>query len=276
MVEVPTDELFGGEEKKKSLEFKFIQWELKDGQARLTLNRPPHNVLSAEMLAEIAIAFESLHDHPEIKVVVALAADDSKSFCGGVDLPEYTNQRVFQMLDAFRRVFTASVETGKPLIIGVDGAALGGGCELAVFGDIVIATPQAKFGQPEIKLLGMFPPFATSLFPQLIGPKRAMELILTGKMVTAQEALDLRLVSRIVPSDQLRPSIDELAAQIAQSSAAVLAITKRALYEGLGMSLLDSLSHAHNLFLNELYKLEDAQEGLRAVAEKRKPEWKNK
>lgn len=276
MVEVMTHEMYGGEEKKKALTFKFIKWEHKDGQARLTLNRPPHNVLNAEMLSEIAIAFESLGDHPEIKVVVMLASPESKSFCGGVDLPEYTQERVFQMLDAFRRVFVASVEIGKPLVIGVDGPALGGGCELAVFGDIVIATPNAKFGLPELKVLGMFPPFATSLFPQLIGPKRAMELILTGNIVTAEEAVQMRLVSRMVPQAQLAPTIDQLATQLAQSSAPVMAITKRALYEGLGMNMMDSLAHAHNLFLNELYKLDDAQEGLRALAEKRKPEWKNK
>ena len=276
MVEVMTNEMYGGEEKKKALTFKFITWEHKEGQARLTLNRPPHNVLNAEMLSEIAIAFESLGDHPEIKVVVMLASPESKSFCGGVDLPEYSQERVFQMLDAFRRVFVASVEIGKPLLIGVDGSALGGGCELAVFGDIVIATPNAKFGQPELKVLGMFPPFATSLFPQLIGPKRAMELILTGNVVTAEEAVRMGLVSRMVPPEQLAPTIDKLAAQLAQSSAPVMAITKRALYEGLGMNMMDSLAHAHNLFLNELYKLDDAQEGLRALAEKRKPEWKNK
>ncbi len=276
MVEVMTHEMYGGEEKKKALTFKFIKWKHQDGQARLTLNRPPHNVLNAEMLSEIAIAFESLSNHPEIKVVVMLASSESKSFCGGVDLPEYTQERVFQMLDAFRRVFVASVEIGKPLVIGVGGAALGGGCELAVFGDIVIATPNAKFGQPELKVLGMFPPFATSLFPQLIGPKRAMELILTGNVVTAEEAVKMGLVSRVVPPEQLAPAIDQLATQLAQSSAPVMAITKRPLYEGLGMNMMDSLAHAHNLFLNELYKLDDAQEGLRALAEKRKPEWKNK
>lgn len=276
MVEVLTDDLYGGEAKKKTLAFKFIQWEHQNGQARLTLNRPPHNVLNAEMLAEMAIALESLHNHPEIKVVLMKAAGASKSFCGGVEIPEYTNERVFQMLDAFARFFVASIELGKPLVIGVGGPALGGGCELAAFGDIVIATPKARFGQPEIKVLGTFPPFATSLFPYLIGPKRAMELILTGNVISAEEAVQLRLVSRVVPQNKLDATLDELGAQIAANSAPVLAITKRAIYEGMGMSLMNSLKHAQDLFLNELYKLEDSQEGIRALAEKRKPEWKNK
>lgn len=276
MVEVSTDEIYGGDEKRKTLAFKFIQFELKEGQARVTLNRPPHNVMNGEMLDELAIAFESLSNHPEIKLVVMKAAPGSKSFCGGIEIPEYTNERVFQMLDAFARFFIASIEVGKPIVIGVNGAALGGGCELVAIGDIVIASPEAKFGQPEIKILGTFPPFATSLFPHLIGPKRAMELILTGKVIGAEEALQLRLVSRVVPAEKLDAELDELAGEIASHSAPVLALTKRAIYEGMGMSLRESLKHVQDLFLNELYRLDDAQEGIRALAEKRKPEWKNK
>ncbi|MBI4465841.1 MAG: enoyl-CoA hydratase/isomerase family protein [Acidobacteria bacterium] len=274
MVEVLTDEMFGGE--RKPAGYKFIQWELRDGQARLTLNRPPHNVLNAEMLTEMAQAFESLHDRPDVKVVLLQAAKDSKSFCGGVDLPEYTTQRVFQMLDSFARLFRASLEVGKPIVVAVNGPALGGGCELAAFGDMVIATPKAKFSQPEIKLLGMFPPFATSIFPYIIGPKRAMEMLLTGEPLTAEEALSLRLVNRLVPEAELEKTLDSLLGYISQHSAPVLAMAKKAIYEGLGMSLTSSLKHSHNLFLNELYKLEDTQEGLRAIAEKRKPQWKNR
>ena len=276
MVEVQTDELFGSERKKKEEGYRFIHWELGEGQARLTLKRPPNNALNGEMLTEIAIAVETLHDHPEIKVILLAAAKGSKAFCGGVDLPEYTTERVFQMLDAFARVFNSLLEVGKPLVVGVNGAALGGGCELAAFGDMVIATPKAKFGLPEIKLLGTFPPFATSTFPHLVGPKRAMELLLTGDPITAEEALQLRLVNKVVPEADLNKTLDQLLAKIAQHSAPVLSMTKRALYEGLGMSLTDSMKHSRDLFLNELYKLEDSQEGLRAVIEKRKPQWKNR
>ena len=274
MVEVLTDEMYGGERNEST--FKFIQWEVREGQARLTLNRPPHNTLNAEMLTEMAMALESLHDHPEVKVVLLRASKDSKSFCGGVDLPEYTTQRVFQMLDSFGRVFRASLEVGKPLVVAVNGPALGGGCELAAFGDMVIATPKAKFSQPEIKLLGMFPPFATSIFPYIIGPKRAMEMLLTGEPLTAEEAVSLRLVNKLVPEAELDKTVDTLLGYISQYSAPVLAMAKKAIYEGMGMSLTESLKHSRDLFLNELYKLEDSQEGLRAIAEKRKPQWKNR
>src|SRR3989304_1424286 len=217
MVEVLTDEMFGGERKEGV--YKFIQWELGEGQARLTLNRPPHNILNAEMLTEVAMAFEGLHDHPETKVVLLQASKDSKSFCGGVDLPEYTTQRVFQMLDSFARLFKASLGVGKPIVVAVNGPALGGGCELAAFGDMVVATPKAKFSQPEIKVLGMFPPFATSIFPYIIGPKRAMEMLLTGEPITAEEALALGLVNKLVPEAELDKTIQALMASIAQHSA---------------------------------------------------------
>lgn len=272
MVETAT-EMFG---EKKETEFKFIHWERRDGQARLTLNRPPHNILNTDMLTEMALALESLHDAPEVKVVLLQASKESKSFCGGVDLPEYSSQRVFQMLDAFARVFKASIEVGKPLVVAVNGPALGGGCELAAFGDMVIATPKAQFRQPEIKVLGMFPPFAASIFPSIIGPKRAMEMVLTGEPLSAEEGVTLGLINKLVPEAELEKTVETLLARIAEHSAPVLAMAKRAIYEGMGMHLKESLRHSHNLFLNELYKLEDAQEGLRAIQEKRKPQWKNR
>ena len=274
MVEVVTDEWYGTE--RKTVSFKFILRELRDGQARLTLNRPPHNVLNTKMLTEIALAIEGLHEHPEVKVILFQAAKGSKSFCGGVDLPEYTTPRVFQMLEAFASIFTASLDVGKPLVVVVNGPALGGGCELAAFGDMVIATPKAKFSLPEIKVLGMFPPFATSIFPYTIGPKRAMEMLLTGEPLPAEEALELGLVNKLVPEAELEKTVEALLGYISQHSAPVLAMAKKAIYEGLGMSLTKSLKHSHNIFLNELYKLEDSQEGLRAILEKRKPQWKNR
>lgn len=274
MVEVLTDEMYGGERKEGA--YKFIRWELRDGVARLTLNRPPHNYLNAEMLNEIGQAIESLHERSEVKAILMQAAKPSKSFCGGVDLPEYTTPRVFQMLEAFARVYNSSLEVGRPMVVAVNGPALGGGCELAAFGDMVVATPKAEFRQPEIKILGMFPPFATSIFPHIIGPKRAMEMLLTGEPIKAEEAVTLGLVNKLVRESELEKTIEELAVNISQHSGPVLSMAKKAIYEGLGMSLTKSLKHSHNLFLNELYKLEDSQEGLRAILEKRKPKWKNR
>ncbi len=103
-----------------------------------------------------------------------------------------------------------------------------------------------------------------------------MEMLLTGEPIKAEEAVTLGLVNKLVPEAQLEKTIEALAGNISQHSAPVLAMAKKAIYEGLGMSLNHSLKHSHNLFLNELYKLEDSQEGLRAILEKRKPKWKNR
>jgi cyclohexa-1,5-dienecarbonyl-CoA hydratase len=130
------------------------------------------------MLKELAVGIESLSEKDDVKVVVLDSALDM--FCGGIEIREYTAERVFQVLDAFHRIFIAMLDTGKPVITVINGKAIGGGCELAAFGDLVIATPKAVFAQPEIKL-GVFPPLATTIFPFIVGPKLASNSFLRAK-----------------------------------------------------------------------------------------------
>jgi cyclohexa-1,5-dienecarbonyl-CoA hydratase len=157
----------------------------------------------------------------------------------------------------------------------VNGPAIGGGAELAAFGDLVIATPKARFAQPEITL-GVFPPLASTILPFLVGPKIALELVLLGEPVTAERALELGLINRLVPESQLEATVDEMIERITSHSAPVLTMAKRAILSGMGLSLRDGLKQSMDIFLNELYRLEDSQEGLRALVEKRKPNWKNR
>jgi len=157
----------------------------------------------------------------------------------------------------------------------VNGPAIGGGAELAAFGDLVIATPKARFAQPEITI-GVFPPLASTILPFLVGPKVALELVLTGEAVTAERALELGMVNRLVPEAQLEQTVNELVARISGHSGPVLTMAKKAILGGMGLSLREGLKHSMNIFLNELYRLEDSQEGLRALVEKRKPNWKNR
>jgi cyclohexa-1,5-dienecarbonyl-CoA hydratase len=241
--------------------------------AHMTLDRPEHNLLNEEMLREIADGLVFARDHAEVKLIVIDSA--CKVFSGGVDIGEYTSQRVFQMLDAFHATFTAMLESGKPVITVVNGPAIGGGAELAIFGDMVIATPKARFAQPEITI-GVFPPLASTILPFLVGPKMALELILTGAPITAERALELRLINRLVPEGKLQNTVDELANRIAAHSGPVLTMAKTAILGGMGMTLREGLKQSMNIFLNELYRLEDSQEGLRALVEKRKPAWKNR
>ncbi len=257
----------------KPEDFQFVKLVINAGVARMTLNRPDHNLLNEAMLREMADGITFVGACDDVKLVVLDSA--CKVFCGGIDVGEYTSQRVFQMIDAFHSVFSVILDTSKPVMCVVNGPAIGGGAELAAFGDLVIATPRARFAQPEITI-GVFPPLATTILPFLVGSKVALELVLLGEPVTAEKALELGMINRLVPEAQLESTVNDLIARITTHSAPVLTMAKRAIIGGMGLSLRDGLKNSMNIFLNELYRLEDSQEGVRALVEKRKPNWKNR
>src|SRR5579862_1267494 len=254
-------------------QFQFIKMRIEGSVARMTLNRPEHNLLNEAFLRELSDGITVAGQTPEVKLVVLDSA--CKVFCGGIDIGEYTSERVFQMLDAFHSVFLGMMETSKPVICIVNGPAIGGGAELAAFGDLVIATPKARFAQPEITI-GVFPPLASTILPFLVGPKVALELVLLGEPVTAERALELGIVNRLVPEAKLAATVNDLIARLSGHSGPVLTMAKKAILGGMGLSLRDGLKKSMDIFLNELYRLEDSQEGLRALVEKRKPNWKNR
>jgi cyclohexa-1,5-dienecarbonyl-CoA hydratase len=254
-------------------EFQFVKFR-KDGEvAYLTLDRPEHNLLNERMLAEIAAGISSLGERSEIKLIVLDSA--AKAFCGGIELGEYTQRRVFQLLDAFHSAFSAMLDTSKPVLVVVNGPAYGGGAELAALGDLVIATPKARFAQPEIKL-GVFPPLAAVILPYIVGPKLALELVLTGETLTAERARDLGLVNWVVSQDQLADKVNDVIAKVTAQSGPVLTMAKKAILGSLGLPLREGVRGSMKVFLNELADLEDSQEGLRALVEKRAPIWKNR
>jgi enoyl-CoA hydratase/carnithine racemase len=222
----------------------------------------------------MADAIESLNGRADIKCIV-LDSSSSKAFSAGISLEDSRQERVFQTLDAFNRVFEAISEISKPLIVVVNGPAIGAGSELVAFGDMVLATPNARFAQPEVKM-GVFPPFAAIMLPQLIGPKKTYELILTGQALSAEEAQALGFVNRVVPEAELANAVNEVLARIGEFSAPVLEMTKKVVSGSLGLPLREAMKKSQDIYLNQLMALEDVQEGLRAVLEKRKPVWKNK
>jgi cyclohexa-1,5-dienecarbonyl-CoA hydratase len=199
--------------------FKFIGCQVAGPVARLTLQRPEHNLLNEQMLREIADGIGMIAENAAVKLIVLDAA--GKVFCAGVDIGEYTGERAFSMLDAFHAACIAMVEAPQPVLVIVEGAAIGGGAELVAYGDLVIATPSARFALPEITI-GMFPPLASTMFPHIVGPKRALELILTGEAISAEKARDLGLVNRLVPEAKLQSAVNELIAKITAQSGAVL------------------------------------------------------
>jgi cyclohexa-1,5-dienecarbonyl-CoA hydratase len=257
----------------KPEEFEFVKFRVEGAVARVTLDRPEQNLLNERMLTEIAAGINSVGEQSAVKMIVLDSA--GKTFSGGIELGEYTARRVFQLLDAFHVAFAAMLDTAKPLLVVVNGPAFGGGAELAALGDLVIATPKAKFAQPEIKL-GVFPPLAAAILPYILGPKLASELVLTGETMTAERARELGLVNWLVPEKELEKKVEEVVARVTAQSGPVLTMAKKAILGAMGLPLREGVRNSMKVFLNELADLEDSQEGLRALVEKRAPQWKNR
>jgi cyclohexa-1,5-dienecarbonyl-CoA hydratase len=255
--------------------FQHITFEKQDGLARITLNKPPLNVLNIAMMREITAALEGLDEDPAVKVLVFDAAEGSKAFSAGVDVSEHTADMVEEMIEVFHRIFRLLDGLEVPTVAVVGGAALGGGCELALFCDMAIASEKASFGQPEIQV-GVLPPIAVVALPGIIGPKKAMEMVLTGDRIRADEAARLGLVNIVVPPEELRVKADELVGKLTKLSAAVLRLTKRSVRIGSAGSFADGLAAVEALYLGPLMATEDANEGLAAFMEKREPVWKDR
>ena len=270
----PSEEAEFDPQPEEELPFKYIQLEIRDNVAYLTLNRPPYNVLTIDAMEEIRRAIDKLHAQRSVRVILIQAARECKAFSAGVAVEDSRPERAFQMLEAFQSVFNSMLEISKPVVTVVNGPAIGGGCELAALGDIIIATPKARFAQPEVRI-GVFPPLAAIILPHVIGHKRALEMILTGDPLSAEEALRLGLVSRVVPEDHLEQEVKSILEKITSQSAPVLEMAKRVLYDTIGLPLSQGIRKSVDIYLNQLMDLDDAQEGLRAILEKRKPVWKN-
>jgi cyclohexa-1,5-dienecarbonyl-CoA hydratase len=265
------------------MKFQHIVFEKKDGAARLVLSKPPLNVLNIAMMREINAVLESLSKEPPaldeaegaVKVLVFEAAEGSKAFSAGVDVSEHTADMVEEMIEVFHRIFRLLDALDLPTVAVVGGAALGGGCELALVCDIVIASEKASFGQPEIQV-GVLAPVAAVALPGIIGHKKAMELLLTGDRIPAAEAERLGLVNKVVPPDELGAAANELVGRLSKLSAAALRLTKRAVQIGSTTRFDEGLMAVEELYLGPLMDTKDAHEGLAAFMEKRSPVWKDR
>ncbi len=255
--------------------YQSIKFRIEDRVARITFARPPLNIFNIAMMREIDRALTecmSLHD---VVAVVFDAAPGSRAFSAGVAVEEHAAETIYQMLEAFHNIFRTLEQLAKPTLAVVEGAALGGGCELVAGCDIVISGALAHYGQPEIKL-GVFPPVAAILLPRVIGERRARELILTGELIDAREALRVGLVSYVVEGKGLEAKLQEILSRLRELSAPALEATRRALDIARGRSFSDALERVEDLYLNELMKTSDAHEGVTAFMEKRKPVWRNR
>jgi cyclohexa-1,5-dienecarbonyl-CoA hydratase len=252
--------------------YEFLAYSAEDGIADLILNRPPANVMNIAMLAELESALGETAADPNVKALVLRA--EGKLFSGGVDVADHTPERVGEMIPLFHRVCIAIHNFPAPTVAVVEGHALGGGCELVICCDFAYMAEGKRIGQPEIQLASMAPIAALKL-PALVGPRWAARLQFVGEQIGADMAAEIGLISRALPADELPLAVDDLLSTLKELSAPVLRINKRGLLLGMSEGLA-ALEAIERLYLDDLMSLEDAEEGLKAFLEKRKPEWKNR
>jgi cyclohexa-1,5-dienecarbonyl-CoA hydratase len=253
--------------------YEHIKMERQGGVATMTLDKPPLNVLDIAMMEEMNGALTYLEGDPTLRVLVVRA--EGKAFSAGVDISDHTEDKVEEMIRVFHDIFHHMSRIHAPIVAVVDGAALGGGCEVVLFSDIVLASERSKFGQPEIQV-GVFPPVAAVALPHLTGRGKALELVLTGAVVKAEEAHRIGIVNQVFPVDGFEEAVEGYLAGLAGLSAPVLQLTKRAVVEATGKPFPDAMRVVEDIYLGELMDTEDASEGLAAFMEKRKPEWKDR
>lgn len=242
------------------------------GVVNITLDRAPLNVLTIPMMEELAQAFEWAQKE-EGQLVLLDAA--GKAFSAGVDVADHTPDKVDSMIDVFDRLLLAMYKTEKPIVCAVNGAALGGGCELVIASDVILLSEKAKLGQPEIAV-GVFPPIACYVLPHVLSWPRALELLLSGEVIGAARAEQIGLANAVLPVDNFVGGVQEYIKKFLANSAFVLAKTKKAARAGLNKSFPDGLKDIDKIYLKELMPSQDAKEGLAAFMEKRKPVWQGK
>jgi len=254
------------------MSYTYVETNLHEGLGTITLNRPPLNVLNIAMMEEINDVLTSWQDEKDLKLVLFNAK--GKCFSAGVDVREHMGDLAPKMIGVFHRMFRLIYEMEVPIAAAVFGSCLGGGCELAIFCDLVLAAESSKFGQPEIQV-GVFPPIAAQIMPRIIGRKAAMDLILSGRIISADDALRMGLINKVVPDEELTSAAESFVKPYLKLSGTVLRKTKKAIVAGLRDDLEPSLKVIEDIYLDELMKTADANEGLEAFLQKRKPQWKN-
>ena len=248
-----------------------VRFEDEGGARWITLERPPVNVLDIATIQALDAALAPLADRSDLKAVVLRSAIP-RTFSAGVDVRDHTRDRVGGMLEAFHGIFRRLEALPQATVASVDGTCLGGGCELAAFCDITLATARSVFGQPEIDV-GCFPPLASVWLPR-VAPRAAAELILTGAPIGAADAARAGLISRVV--DDLEAETRRVVRLLAGKSAAVLKLARRALHEGAAGPFDEALARVEALYRDDLLATDDMDEGVQAFLEKRLPRWKDR
>jgi cyclohexa-1,5-dienecarbonyl-CoA hydratase len=236
---------------------------------RITLSDPPLNILDITMLDELRDAIGRVG--PDRHALI-IAAEGEKAFSAGASVQDHLGDRVATMLESFHECFRMLARLDVVTVALVRGAALGGGCELAMACDFVFASDRARFGQPEINL-GVFPPVAAYQLSRQTAPRKGLELLLTGDAIDAAAAERLGLVNAVFPFAEFDARAEEWLGRLYKQSASSLRFAKRAFRMAQNAGFNERLAEVERLYLDELMQTHDANEGLNAFIEKRKPVW---
>jgi len=251
-----------------------ILLEKRDETAFLTLDRPPLNVLDLSALRQLQAALDSLRADEAVDFLVIRGAGE-RAFSAGVDVKDHTRDKVPEMLEVVHGAIRTLLSLPQITIARVRGACLGGGCEIASSCDFILASEESFFATPEIQV-GCYPPVALARFPSQIGYHRAAELILTGRRIPAREAAAIGLINRALPAAGLDAAVQELLEELRGKSRAVLRLTLKGLRELTLKGFSERLARSEEIYLKELLKTDDVEEGARAFLEKRKPAWRHR
>ena len=241
--------------------------------ASIVLNRPPLNIINLQVLDELNAAWSEVEDLRAQVAVISGSGD--RAFSVGVDVADHEPGKIEIVLEKFHHLILRMRRADCISIAAIHGHTLGGGAELAMTCDLIIASADAQIGQPEIGL-GCYPPVAVAYLPGAIGFHKASEMVLIGEPVAAPDAERLGIVNKVVPRDRMTETIDGYVDKLLTKSSAVLALTKRALREGTGRHFEEALDRAHELYVRDLTRTEDMREGMAAFLQKRPPAWKNR
>lgn len=255
-------------------DYKFITATIADGLATLTIARAPLNVLDIATMTEMETALDALAADPTVRLL-KLGAAGEKAFSAGVEVADHTPDKVDRMIEIFHSVIRKIEAFPVPTLAAVHGAALGGGLEVALVCDLIVAAAGAKLGQPEIRL-AVFPPVAAVLLPRLLPPAKANELLYGGGVITAEEGLQYGLINRVFPRESFAAEAEAFAKPFLHLSRAALASTKKAIHLAAGASFSERLAPVENIYLSELMETADAKEGLDAFLAKRTPVWQHR
>jgi cyclohexa-1,5-dienecarbonyl-CoA hydratase len=255
------------------LGYELILIEKKEDIGKIIFNNGSLNILNIPMMEEINKALDEFLADNSLKALVL--DHNGKAFSAGVDVGDHMGDKTQKMLEEFHSIFKKLNRVKYPTIASVKGAALGGGCEIAAFCDIVVTSEKAKFGNPEIKV-GVFPPVSAVIFPYLLGHKKAYELLLQGETIDAREAHRLGLVNHVFPLESYEEEFSKFLGRFSKLSTVVIHYTKKAITLGLGTDFDAKLDQVEQFYISDLMKTHDANEGLQAFIEKRTPEWKNR